>query len=67
MSSETLLTITQQLRYTPRAIDAAGALVAWIIEEYGNAYLILPHGLIASKNQSHNPRIVDLLNKGTLG
>jgi len=64
MSSETLLTITQQLRYTPRAIDAAGALVAWIIEEYGNAYLILPHGLIGSKNQSHNPRIVDLLNKG---
>lgn len=64
MSSETLLTITQQLRYTPKATDAAGALVAWIIEEYGNAYLMLPEGLIGSKSQSHNPRIVDLLNKG---
>src|SRR5690606_7435655 len=65
MSTETLLTITHQLRYTPNLSDATQALVDWLTNHYSTAYLMLPNELIRSENTEPNPDLLLWLNDPT--
>lgn len=58
MPSQTLLTITHQLRHLPQSADAAKALINWVTQEYNLAYLMLPNGLTVSEDMARNPDLV---------